>query len=118
MNWRSARAQRPDGLADAHFLCAFDGAGRGEVHKIDTGDEEDEQRDDSEQPDILDAAAFGIAIAEDIVQVGLVEALHAQFQPEACVGGPEVRGDEVFDLRLHPGRVDPRLQLNIVEGLR
>lgn len=47
---------RTGDLADTDFLCTVGGAGGAEVHKVDTGDQEDEHGDDGKDVNELDIA--------------------------------------------------------------
>ena len=51
-----------DGFSDADFAGAALGAGGGEVHKIDAGDDQHEEADDAEHANIVDEAADRSAI--------------------------------------------------------
>ena len=66
-------AERADGLSYPYFSCAFFAPGSGQVHKIDTGEQQHEDADDAEEPDHGDAAADGFIKFKLAVQIGFIE---------------------------------------------
>src|SRR6185437_3599693 len=64
---------RADGLADADLLGASLAAGRGQVHKVYTGQEKDEDADNTEKPNAPDKTAIGFAIFKVAPKMSPVE---------------------------------------------
>ena len=63
----------PDHLSHAYLFGAGGGAGGGQVHEIDTGDQQHEHRHHRKQPHVLDPPAYRKAVLEFAVQVHLIK---------------------------------------------
>jgi hypothetical protein len=69
-------AGRAHDLAEADLLGSLDGAGRGEVHEVDAGDDQDEGGDDREQDDRAEIArglVFGPCVGGEVDVLDLLE---------------------------------------------
>src|SRR6267142_188644 len=59
----------PDGFADAHFFCTFHRTCSCQVHKINTGYQQNKNGHHTEQPYVFDTAAVRLALFENRLQV-------------------------------------------------
>src|SRR6185437_6925392 len=62
-------AERAQRFTDAYFSCALFAARRGQVHKVDAGEQKTEDADDPDEPHEADAAFADATIGFVVMQV-------------------------------------------------
>src|SRR5689334_14234363 len=100
-------------FAQAYFFCPSYGAGSRQVHKIDTGDEEDEDGHAAEYTHILNPTIYRPAVDKDAVQVLVTERLEACLQGDALFLRTQLRLYVPVDLGLCSLGVGGCGQLNV-----
>src|SRR5579859_6062609 len=79
-------AQGADRFPDAYLFCPFFAAGRAEVHKIDTGEDQYEDADDRKQPYIGDQPACLYTVAIPMrTEMPIIHGMQEELCPEFLI---------------------------------
>ena len=100
-------------LPHPYFFCTLGAPGGGNVHKVDTGYQQDKDRYDAEEADVFDATAFQLPLfVESIVQIHFIPPLDRQLHRISLII-MSVLVEKMDNLAAKFRRVGPLLQHDI-----